>query len=39
MRVLEKMGCVREGVLRRSVFKDGQVIDRVLYAITRGTTP
>ncbi len=35
MRVLEKVGCVREGVLRRSVLKDGQVIDRVLYAITR----
>ena len=35
MRVLEKVGCVREGVLRCSVFKDGQVIDRVLYAITR----
>lgn len=38
MRVLEKVGCVREGVLRRSVFKDGQVIDRVLYAITRDST-
>jgi len=35
MRVLEKIGCVREGILRRSVFKDGQVIDRHLYAITR----
>ena len=32
MRVLEKCGFVREGVLRRSVFKDGQVIDQVLYA-------
>jgi RimJ/RimL family protein N-acetyltransferase len=32
MRVLEKSGFVREGVLRRSVFKDGQVIDQVLYA-------
>lgn len=32
MRVLEKSGFVREGVLRRSVFKDGQVIDSVLYA-------
>lgn len=38
MRVLEKIGCLREGVLRRSVFKDGQVIDRVLYAITRDST-
>lgn len=32
MRVLEKCGFVREGVLRRSVFKDGQLIDSVLYA-------
>lgn len=32
MRVLEKCGFVREGALRRSVFKDGQVIDSVLYA-------
>ena len=35
MRVLEKCGFVREGVLRRSVFKDGQVIDVVLYARVR----
>ncbi|CAN5714135.1 GNAT family N-acetyltransferase [soil metagenome] len=35
MRVLEKVGFVREGVLRRSAFKDGQFIDRVMYAITR----
>ena len=32
MRVLEKCGFVREGVLRRSIFKDGQLIDSVLYA-------
>jgi ribosomal-protein-alanine N-acetyltransferase len=32
MRVLEKCGFVREGVLRKSVFKDGQLIDSVLYA-------
>ncbi len=32
MRVLEKCGFVREGVLRRSVFKDGEIIDSVLYA-------
>ena len=32
MRVLEKCGFVREGVLRKSVFKDGQLIDQVLYA-------
>jgi ketosteroid isomerase-like protein len=33
MRVLEKAGFVREGVLRASAVKDGQVIDRVLYAL------
>ena len=32
MRVLEKCGYAREGVLRKSVFKDGEVIDSVLYA-------
>lgn len=32
MRVLEKLGFVREATLRRSVFKDGQMTDRVLYA-------
>jgi RimJ/RimL family protein N-acetyltransferase len=35
MRVLEKCGFIREGVLRRSVFKDGQVIDQVMYALVR----
>jgi len=35
MRVLEKCGFVREGVLRRSLFKDGQLIDAVLYARVR----
>ncbi len=35
MRVLENCGFVREGVLRRSVFKDGQLIDSVLYARVR----
>ena len=33
-RVLEKAGYVREGFLRRSVIKDGVVLDQVLYAIT-----
>lgn len=32
MRVLEKCGFVREGVRRRSVFKDGKIIDAVVYA-------
>ena len=34
-RVLEKAGFVCEGRLRRSVVKDGQIIDQFLYAITR----
>jgi [ribosomal protein S5]-alanine N-acetyltransferase len=33
MRVLEKAGYVREGVLRRSAIKEGIVVDQVLYAI------
>jgi len=32
MRVLEKCGFEREGVMRKSVFKDGEVIDSMLYA-------
>jgi RimJ/RimL family protein N-acetyltransferase len=32
MRVLEKIGFVREALLRKSVTKDGQLIDSVLYA-------
>jgi len=35
MRVLEKSGFVREGVLRRSVLKDGELIDSMLYARVR----
>ncbi len=31
-RVLEKSGYTLEGTLRRSVIKDGQVIDRLMYA-------
>jgi RimJ/RimL family protein N-acetyltransferase len=32
MRVLEKCGYAREGVMARSVLKDGELIDSVLYA-------
>ena len=32
MRVLERCGFQREGVLRRSIVKDGELIDQVLYA-------
>jgi len=35
MRVLEKCGFVREAVLRKSAFKDGQLIDMMLYACVR----
>ena len=35
MRVLEKSGFVREGVLARSIFKDGEIVDSVLYARLR----
>lgn len=34
MRVLEKVGFTREGVLRNSVTKDGALIDSVMYAYT-----
>ena len=34
-RVLEKCGYVREGILRRSAIKDGQIIDRWVYALVR----
>ena len=36
MRVLEKCGYVREGVMRKGVFKDGQLIDSVMYARVTG---
>lgn len=32
MHLLEKIGFVREGVLRRSVYKDAKLIDCVMYA-------
>jgi len=32
MKVLEKAGYVREGVLQKSVFKDRQWVDEVIYA-------
>ena len=38
-RVLEKAGYLREGVMRQSVFKEGQMIDAFLYAITRDQLP
>lgn len=35
MRVLEKAGFEREGILHKSVYKDGQLIDQALYALVR----
>lgn len=35
MRVLEKVGYRREGVLRQAVIKDGTVLDQVVYGLTR----
>jgi len=35
MRVLEKAGFEREGVLRRSAIKNGVVVDQVMYAKVR----
>ena len=35
MRVLEKAGYSFEGRLRKSLTKDGQTIDQMLYAIVR----
>jgi hypothetical protein len=32
MRVLEHCGFIREGISRASVFKDGEIIDRMVYA-------
>ena len=34
IRVLEKCGYNREGIMRRSAIKKGVVIDQVLYALT-----
>lgn len=38
MRVLEKIGFKREAILRKSVFKDGELIDGVLYGYVMGDT-
>lgn len=37
MRVLEKSGFVREGVLRQRACKDGELVDCVMYAALRQT--
>lgn len=35
MRVLEKAGYILEGRLRRSVYKDGRLLDQFVYAVVR----
>ena len=35
IRVLEKAGFVREGILRRSAIKNGVILDQVLFAKVR----
>jgi ribosomal-protein-alanine N-acetyltransferase len=35
MRMLEKAGYSLEGPLRKSVTRDGQTIDQMLYAVVR----
>lgn len=39
MRVLEKCGFEREGVRRKGIFKDGEIIDAVIYARIRAPAP
>jgi ribosomal-protein-alanine N-acetyltransferase len=34
IRVLEKCGYIREGIMRRSAIKEGVVLNQVLYALT-----
>ena len=36
MRILEKIGFVRESIQRKSVFKDGELIDSVMYVRIAG---
>lgn len=33
LKVLEKAGYQREGIMRRSAIKDGQIVDQALYAL------
>ena len=37
MRVLERSGFTREGLLKASILKDGHIIDQVLYALVDRT--
>lgn len=39
MRVLEKAGFEREGVMRRAVSKDGDIVDGVMYACVASALP
>lgn len=35
-RVLEKAGFIKEGVTRSSAFKDGKIVNQIIYGIIRG---
>lgn len=35
MRVLEKAGYIKEGIMRNAVIKNGEVMDEHLYAIVK----
>jgi hypothetical protein len=35
VRVLEKAGSVREGILRKSAIEDGEILDQAMYARIR----
>lgn len=38
-RVLEKAGFELEGRMRANVFKDGRILDQLLYSVTNGRVP
>ena len=38
-RVLEKAGYILESRMKKSVFKDGQILDQLMYVSIRGTIP
>ena len=35
MRVLEKNGYTKDGIFRKSIYKDGKILDEHRYSITR----
>lgn len=39
IKVLEKVGYICEGVMRRSAIKDGEILDQLMYAMTDQSLP